>query len=224
MISIAVQPRVCGGTPPQVQRCVLGLRFSPACAGNASRQQSGLRDPAVQPRVCGERDQAAILEKCASGSAPRVRGTPAKDARDTCERRFSPACAGNAASIASSRRWTTVQPRVCGERVMPRLDLPATRGSAPRVRGTHVVGDETEDIARFSPACAGNATPRSWRPGSTTVQPRVCGERQRAEQHDHQLDGSAPRVRGTRCLALAFSSIRRFSPACAGNASSCHTC
>ena len=88
-----VQPRVCGeqlgfrdvvpghcgarvrGTvwprtrPRNLRRC------SPACAGNSGRRGLSCTGGPVQPRVCGEQEDAEVSGPACLGAAPRVRGT-----------------------------------------------------------------------------------------------------------------------------------------------------
>ena len=154
----------------------------------------------------------------ASGSSPRVRGTPL--ARPTAVRatRFIPACAGNSGRSIASMRRSTVHPRVCGELIAGRPErvqlcrfIPACAGnsrvlgrsrlghsgSSPRVRGTLVAASAGRCGERFIPACAGNST------GVAT---------------DTIIDGgSSPRVRGTLAGDEPGVAGRRFIPACAGN-------
>ena len=90
-----VHPRVCGerqppahpvqelggssprvrGTPRRLTLQPVGVRFIPACAGNAPFHQSGRQRQPVHPRVCGERHSEHGPELLAGGSSPRVRGT-----------------------------------------------------------------------------------------------------------------------------------------------------
>ena len=178
---------------------------------------------AVQPRVCGERELCVGRTGKSHGSAPRVRGTRLPPACVRTENRFSPACAGNARRVLWRRSQGSVQPRVCGEREPPHLRLPERVGSAPRVRGTHECLALIAIFERFSPACAGNALARTFQNLAHMVQPRVCGERRTIAGNAANVDGSAPRVRGTPLMPPSQRSFGRFSPACAGNAwpSSC---
>ena len=111
-----VHPRVCGerqtrsararrmsGSSPRVRgtRSCAGstlacARFIPACAGNAPARTPRYRLDTVHPRVCGERLAFLTDFHAASGSSPRVRGTPELRAVDGLIQRFIPACAGNA--------------------------------------------------------------------------------------------------------------------------------
>ncbi len=235
---VSVQPRVCGervfgeahpaiegGSAPRV-RGTLGrevpeehrCRFSPACAGNASRAAKAVDLEAVQPRVCGERLAIVALDRKCHGSAPRVRGTHRTRWRSTNARRFSPACAGNASHQLSKRGLASVQPRVCGERSRVGMRSIGVGGSAPRVRGTPRKTCKLYVSHRFSPACAGNACFAARNSRASSVQPRVCGERCKIGPRDSEQRGSAPRVRGTPLVRRGFVRVGRFSPACAGNA------
>ena len=131
------------------------------------------------------------------GSAPRVRGTEAE-----------------ARAPGGADR---LQPRVCGERRPSGVSSPLRIGSAPRVRGTAATAIASRTGLRFSPACAGNGGSTSMATGSSTVQPRVCGERRRRRASSAIRAGSAPRVRGTVAGADLALDEQRFSPACAGN-------
>ena len=134
------------------------------------------------------------------------------------DRRFIPACAGNAPGAAALSAKTPVHPRVCGERYYPTPPTLAARGSSPRVRGTRQWELAQVGLVRFIPACAGNALlarrVRVLRP----VHPRVCGERSGRPGLTLITAGSSPRVRGTRHREKRKNCPDRFIPACAGNA------
>ena len=71
---------------------------------------------------------------------------------------------------------------------------------------------------RFIPACAGNARNTAGGRATTTVHPRVCGERLSMPVSPLRSDGSSPRVRGTLDRGYPNNQAIRFIPACAGNA------
>ena len=93
----------------------LGQRFIPAPAGNTTGWRTAATTatvhpapagntvaPAptpslstVHPRACGEHASGPFLSWAASGSSPRLRGTPAGGSRPTPTLRFIPAPAGN---------------------------------------------------------------------------------------------------------------------------------
>ena len=108
-------PRVCGeqlaraarlwmvvGSPPRVRGTanaprllVVGLRITPACAGNSSSRTSSSSLGWDHPRVCGEQRNRDCSICRYQGSPPRVRGTVTEAAKDRVEGGITPACAGN---------------------------------------------------------------------------------------------------------------------------------
>ena len=145
-------------------------------------------------------------------------------------RRFIPACAGNASSLAAQiADQVGSSPRVRGTRVNADRQSRPQSGSSPRVRGTPVLGICAELAWRFIPACAGNARPsilctalmmhrfipacagNAARPGRLAklipVHPRVCGERRRTCSSGRSYAGSSPRVRGTQRRTVAERSF-----------------
>ena len=193
-------------------------RFIPACAGNASTARCRLQPPTVHPRVCGERSMISLFVSGYSGSSPRVRGTRLHRFHNRWINRFIPACAGNAASFATTALAYSVHPRVCGERALTLAIFQMFHGSSPRVRGTHTQTALGKSAPRFIPACAGNAYQRRVQGDDRAVHPRVCGERRLPGPPRPASNGSSPRVRGTRMPGRQQKPIRRFIPACAGNA------
>ena len=213
-----VHPRVCGerallleaglpavGSSPRVRGTRLNhvaanprRRFIPACAGNASNTRWIMAGSSVHPRVCGERCSADVKPICAPGSSPRVRGTRLPPAARGRWCRFIPACAGNAHHRGGRGRMAW--------------------GSSPRVRGTLAGTPTYRLMERFIPACAGNASSPNTLRCSTSVHPRVCGERLSPLPYLLSDCGSSPRVRGTRGGSRGETRRSRFIPACAGNA------
>ena len=128
-------PRVCGehvfgqlvcvrplGSSPRMrgtrvhrlpERCRPGI--IPAYAGNTRRMHR--RDEANRdhPRVCGEHFMAFMQQDDASGSSPRMRGTPFRRHGEFRRTGIIPAYAGNteARSTPACPKWD--HPRVCGE-------------------------------------------------------------------------------------------------------------
>ncbi len=235
----AVHPRVCGeracsssawalsgGSSPRVRGTRYGAvadigqrRFIPACAGNAIDQAREHVRIAVHPRVCGERWRKGSSNRLNVGSSPRVRGTLRHEGRRHIGDRFIPACAGNAARRARRSHSSAVHPRVCGERPIALAAAATSAGSSPRVRGTRTPRPAVPAPGRFIPACAGNAVRSKLALADCSVHPRVCGERAQQKVAALGVDGSSPRVRGTPVSQRADEAVRRFIPACAGNAS-----
>ncbi len=147
-----------------------------------------------------------------------MRGTPRLPGAGRRTLRFIPACAGNADLMGVIDQFPSVHPRVCGERNQ-RANLACDHaGSSPRVRGT-LTNEETRFVLlRFIPACAGNASTVVVGIVGSSVHPRVCGEREGRELAANGEVGSSPRVRGTLLRSASAWGLRRFIPACAGNA------
>ena len=193
----SVQPRACGervasycasasaaGSAPRVRgtdnnggECLMVARFSPARAGNGLAGAASQYHCPVQPRACGERIKCQAACTAWVGSAPRVRGTEWSRHRLAARVRFSPARAGNGSCGLRTDAASPVQPRACGERPKKQRVRFQNVGSAPRVRGTGMVGGCSIEDGRFSPARAGNGPLGQCSIMPITVQPRACGER-----------------------------------------------
>ncbi len=123
-------------------------------------------------------------------------GTRERGIQRDRERRFSPACAGNATVAGHACGCSAVQPRVCGERAHKSPSVPRSVGSAPRVRGT--LGAIRATSRRpVQPRVCGERVASSSCAGLPTVQPRVCGERAHGVS-TRRLLAVQPRVCGER--------------------------
>ena len=152
------------------------------------------------------------------GSSPRVQGTRHHVIGVIPVDRFIPACAGNAIPRSSRAGGETVHPRVCRERWSRFVNRSFSRGSSPRVQGTHFDRLAVRLFQRFIPACAGNARYRRRGRQVGAVHPRVCRERAWIRRVIRWADGSSPRVQGTLFFFRERFDGMRFIPACAGNA------
>ncbi len=106
---------------------------------------------------------------------------------------------------------------MCGEHPPSSEDNNEAAGSSPRVRGTQSIRTKFLNRSWFIPACAGNTSEKLLISNYTTVHPRVCGEHYSNHISASIMDGSSPRVRGTRNNPSAYNKPSRFIPACAGN-------
>ena len=170
-------PRV-WGTLLLLNECDVSQRFIPTCVGNAAAGVPSGSESAVHPHVCGERDKIAMLGILLV--------------------RFIPTCVGNATARPGPGCAAPVHPHVCGERVTPIATQKTSDGSSPRVWGTRHPDRHAKDIGRFIPTCVGNA--RQWSGGrnARAVHPHVCGERNITVNTNQIINGSSPRVWGTR--------------------------
>ena len=169
-------PRVCGehrggltvlsereGSSPRMRgtlvigrvACVV-LGIIPAYAGNTMAVEPCHALVWDHPRVCGEHVVNCSPPHAASGSSPRMRGTP------------------------ENRRRHNIQiqdhPRVCGEHEAAVTGGLTDAGSSPRMRGTLSIRPSSMWRRGIIPAYAGNTI--STAPQSTVCwdHPRVCGE------------------------------------------------
>ena len=174
--------------------------------------------PAVHPRMRGERHWAVGWHLRSRGSSPHARGTPKCCPECVSHRRFIPACAGNARPAYNVPGSMAVHPRMRGERIVGGLPCNLIPGSSPHARGTPPRDDPDRRVARFIPACAGNALPVSSPSNWRAVHPRMRGERYLDQMCAIPAAGSSPHARGTRHRQIQRRAHHRFIPACAGNA------
>ena len=193
-------------------------RFIPAYAGNAWARPSPWTPSTVHPRMRGGRTPFLPYSSPSSGSSPHARGTLPIDGAVHPDKRFIPACAGNAKGLPRASCPRSVHPRMCGERVNGPNKLARIPGSSPHVRGTLSRLPEETDEGRFIPACAGNASSPQLMTQWPPVHPRMCGERVVPGGNHDMLSGSSPHVRGTLLKRQPRPHPVRFIPACAGNA------
>ena len=166
----------------------------------------------------GERLGFCITFGAQDGSSPHARGT--LDSINACKtmHRFIPACAGNATGCPGSRCCSAVHPRMRGERKSGVYGSNGGDGSSPHARGTLEDDAKPFPVARFIPACAGNARARSICAQPTAVHPRMRGERCISSPITTSVSGSSPHARGTPGVSITKALAVRFIPACAGNA------
>ncbi len=175
------------------------------------------RRRSVHPRACGEHPSLSDPWRYDSGSSPRLRGTRGASAAMAEQRRFIPAPAGNTSKNSWRRSATSVHPRACGEHTASNGGAGSYFGSSPRLRGTLGQRVARYSWMRFIPAPAGNTLSRSGRVPGWPVHPRACGEHVQTDTLVEHINGSSPRLRGTRAGAGRADAAVRFIPAPAGN-------
>ena len=211
-----LSPRV-RGTRPAANPAGVRRRIIPARAGNTRWPASSPRRGGDHPRVCGEHLNAVAGGNADTGSSPRVRGTPSSVTGLTSLSRIIPACAGNTRKVHDRGRNHRDHPHVCGEhRSLIRI-VQERLGSSPRVRGTRLSNPLDVVVVGIIPACAGNTLRTRRRCVSSWDHPRVCGEHGWWANESCVVQGSSPRVRGTRTSSRIYGRVRGIIPACAGN-------
>ena len=163
-----------------------------------SSRTRALLPESVHPRARGERYALVLLDRDASGSSPRARGTRPVPI---------PPFAAHA-----------VHPRARGERASCPGAPRKISGSSPRAGGTRERRRCRRGKCRFIPARAGNAPMPGRLHAVPPVHPRACGERWGKHRGRGLRDGSSPRARGTLPNRADRDPQDRFIPARAGNA------
>ena len=87
------------------------------------------------------------------------------------------------------------------------------------MRGTPKLPVRGKFPPRFIPAYAGNTIQPTVQLSLQAVHPRVCGEHIACQPRNRHIDGSSPRMRGTRGNSETRITSERFIPAYAGNTS-----
>ena len=131
--------------------------------------------------------------------------------------RFIPTCVGNSINDIYGLRRRTVHPHVCGELSFVSERKHSSRGSSPRVWGTHLKAKQGRFLMRFIPTCVGNSYDQSGQGHDGTVHPHVCGEFFNYCDFILRCHGSSPRVWGTPYSAGYSPNPMRFIPTCVGN-------
>ena len=177
----------------------------------------GHNPDSVHPRACGEHTFARMGVPSAFGSSPRLRGTLWLAGCMDSSFRFIPAPAGNTLTLCSRSALKTVHPRACGEHPTTPVYHSGVIGSSPRLRGTLRGGQGSGLHGRFIPAPAGNTALGGQYVRRQSVHPRACGEHEMTVPQGMTVNGSSPRLRGTRRYLHCHYILGRFIPAPAGN-------
>ena len=210
-------PRVCGEHCDAFGGAVRPPGIIPAYAGNTRIRFQPTPEPWDHPRVCGEHATGASTQVNCTGSSPRMRGTPAVTEATNNTARIIPAYAGNtpAACWKSWQAWD--HPRVCGEHQSCLQRIRLSRGSSPRMRGTHCLFFRRWSPLGIIPAYAGNTGPYVSRYAARRDHPRICGEHGLSALATKGGLGSSPRMRGTPVRRHLHRAARGIIPAYAGN-------
>ena len=128
-----------------------------------------------------------------------------------------PALAGNTDHLLHVARREGDHPRACGEHPVGGSASWLSRGSSPRLRGTHLRRDPDRAPEGIIPALAGNTPYRSSRRAPMRDHPRACGEHTMWSAFENAQLGSSPRLRGTPVSISLMRPPPGIIPALAGN-------
>ncbi|CAB1083952.1 hypothetical protein D1AOALGA4SA_11486 [Olavius algarvensis Delta 1 endosymbiont] len=110
----------------------------------------------VHPHACGEHFALSSGSVPASGSSPRLWGTPKSIKGRHVQARFIPTPVGNTAGACVCTVYSTVHPHACGEHCSEALPARVSTGSSPRLWGTHYMKLRLKKRTRFIPTPVGN--------------------------------------------------------------------
>ena len=145
-----------------------------------------------------------------------MRGKPVRRHFDAAKNRIIPAHAGQTPPTASTSRPPPDHPRACGANQVKGAVDRFESGSSPRMRGKLVAVVTHQMTGRIIPAHAGQTTPPSRFPPTSTDHPRACGANRARVAHVRGIHGSSPRMRGKRQHRQVQADHGRIIPAHAG--------
>ena len=133
------------GTPNSNLRSVRMPGLIPTYAGNTFPAALQVPHQRVHPHVCGEHTYRPLRIAMLWGSSPRMRGTLGRINRLEAGNGLIPTYAGNTAGLPGPCQHQRAHPHVCGEHYSLSRRRNTASGSSPRMRGTHVGGEEGRD-------------------------------------------------------------------------------
>jgi len=193
------------------------FRFIPTPVGNTAPGRESPRPRPVHPHACGEHGMPRRGAWAATGSSPRLWGTPGREGDPLAEDRFIPTPVGNTPRARTCAGSPPVHPHACGEHCTSVSAAVALIGSSPRLWGTLLAVQAHGDNRRFIPTPVGN-TGSGWsRPALASVHPHACGEHRWPRRRKRPGAGSSPRLWGTLLPFTHFPVSPRFIPTPVGN-------
>ncbi len=175
------------------------------------------RTSTVHPHACGEHLPSGYCSSSASGSSPRMWGTPPGKRKGPIEGRFIPTHVGNTGAGCVPRTRPPVHPHACGEHVSSARMASEYCGSSPRMWGTQEAALAVVDPHRFIPTHVGNTVGGGDEGCVHSVHPHACGEHPGVVHVAGGRAGSSPRMWGTLIGDSRPDALRRFIPTHVGN-------
>ena len=188
----------------------------PAHAGLTARTWDSDRCRRDHPRACGAHISSRYSVSDFLGSSPRMRGSLSLPWALLMRLGIIPAHAGLTRGSAPARACAQDHPRACGAHGAASASRDASRGSSPRMRGSHQPFLISIDRFWIIPAHAGLTTRIVVSRNPHRDHPRACGAHvgNLAEYLDEA--GSSPRMRGSQLYFLCRLDQLGIIPAHAG--------
>ena len=170
----------------------------------------------ITPAYAGKRRVPTRPTSPNIGSPPRMRGKVFCGCHGMCPPRITPAYAGKSPADRDPDICVKDHPRVCGEKLLPRVVNFFAEGSPPRMRGKVKPLPITSGIVGITPAYAGKRTQMTLLDMVREDHPRVCGEKLRGDSEMMTSTGSPPRMRGKVLILVNGGAFYGITPAYAG--------
>ena len=139
-----------------------------------------------------------VVNLCAEGLSPPVRGNPAVAVIHPAAAGSIPACAGEPGRGRGDTSGGGVYPRLCGGTLPGKQRRGVRGGLSPPVRGNPVAVIHPAAAAGSIPACAGEPVRLRHGGGAGGVYPRLCGGTAECVLFLFADLGLSPPVRGNR--------------------------
>jgi len=131
--------------------------------------------------------------------------------------RFIPTPVGNTETKHQRTNILAVHPHACGEHSLGAGVQSSTIGSSPRLWGTLSISLNFFSKRRFIPTPVGNTRSIFLLFDRFSVHPHACGEHNIRLRTSLTMNGSSPRLWGTRMLRNSCQQALRFIPTPVGN-------
>ena len=154
-----------------------GLGITPAYAGKSRTRELVDVVHRDHPRVCGEKQCLERSPRTDLGSPPRMRGKVQPYMPEVFHDGITPAYAGKRPRGHHQCHQLWDHPRVCGEKLLVRVDDVVRVGSPPRMRGKGKILPGELRALGITPAYAGKRKSSETAGATGEDHPRVCGEK-----------------------------------------------
>ena len=184
------------GKGPQIVRCTLDFRITPAYAGKSWLAHDCRRKIRDHPRLCGEKNAPVPARVPEMGSPPPMRGKGSSHSFKKSSIGITPAYAGKSYRMSGY--------------------IGVLVGSPPPMRGKGFAGLPIRSRAGITPAYAGKRSYGGWLKEVRQDHPRLCGEKSMDERAEIVETGSPPPMRGKVLHGSMDERAERITPAYAG--------
>ena len=170
----------------------------PAHAGLTLIKRGDLDKMRDHPRACGAHMPFTQDILSAAGSSPRMRGSLFGSLCKHILKGIIPAHAGLTLTKVARILDLRDHPRACGAHPLLTTSSTVSRGSSPRMRGSHGFCDADVRVMGIIPAHAGLTRKKKALKYGDRDHPRACGAHDDFALHCNTESGSSPRMRGSR--------------------------